>query len=138
MEPITAFASLLPGLATCLVLAFVVSGTSITITQTDIFEPLRNFLAAASPWLGKLIQCFYCTSHWIAFPVVAIYRPVLIHSGVRVIDYAVSAFFIVNAAMYFTGIGYKSFSVIGTTKRAMEEAKALAKAKEGVSVAPSK
>ncbi|ABS27843.1 hypothetical protein [Anaeromyxobacter sp. Fw109-5] len=120
----------LDALWTCVVLAMVVSGTSNTITGTDIFEPLRRFLAARSSWLGHLIACFYCTSHWIAFFLVALCRPVLVETGFAPVDLAVSAFFVIQLATFFTGVLFKSFSIILPVKAAMREAMQQARAME--------
>ena len=120
---------LLEPLWTCAVLAMVVSGTSYTITGTEIFEPLRRFLAARSHWLGHLSSCFYCTSHWVAFLLVALYRPVLLDTSVGIVNLAVSAFFVIQLATFFTGLLFKAFSVIIPTKMAMNEAMQAARAR---------
>lgn len=113
---------------TCAVLAMVVSGTSFTITGTEIFEPMRRFLAARSEWLGHLTACFYCTSHWVTFLLVALSRPVLVSTGFLLVDLAISAFFVVQLAAYLTGLLFKSYSVIIPAKAAMQQAMEAAKA----------
>jgi hypothetical protein len=45
------------------------------------FRSVRRFLATRSAWLGHLGACFYCTSHWITFLPVALFRPALVASG---------------------------------------------------------
>lgn len=113
---------------TCAVLAMVVSGTSFTITGTEIFEPMRRFLAARSEWLGHLTACFYCTSHWVTFLLVALARPVLVSTGFLLVDLAISAFLVVQLAAYLTGLLFKAFSVIIPVKAAMQQAMEAAKA----------
>jgi hypothetical protein len=113
---------------TCLVLAMVVSGTSFTITSMEIFEPLRRFIVARSSWLGQLISCFYCTSHWITFLLVAIYRPVLVATGFTPVDLAVSAFFVIQLATFITGMLFKSFSIIMPVRAALQQAMDAARA----------
>lgn len=107
-----------------IVLALVVSGTSYTITMADVFEPFRKFIGARNAWLGKLFSCFYCLSHWVAFLLVAIYRPQIIPGDYLILNLAVSAFFIVQLALYFTGLVFKAFGVILPVKAQMLEAKA--------------
>ena len=48
----------------------VVMGISHTIAKERICEPLRKKLGGKETWLGYLVSCPYCTSHWIAFAVV--------------------------------------------------------------------
>jgi hypothetical protein len=107
---------------TCAVLAMVVSGTSFTITGTEIFEPMRRFLAARSERLGHLTACFYCTSHWVTFLLIALCRPVLVSTGIGLVDLAISAFFVIQLAAFLTGVLFKSFSVIMPVKAAMQQA----------------
>lgn len=118
----------LESLWNCVVLALVVSGTSYTITMTDIFEPLRTFFARKSKWLGKLFSCFHCLSHWITFLLVALYRPQVIPGDFALLNLAVTAFFIIQLATYFTGFVFKTFGVILPVRAQLEEAKAKARA----------
>jgi hypothetical protein len=48
----------------------VVMGLSHTLTRERIFEPLRARLGGKSTWLGYLVSCPYCASHWLAFVLV--------------------------------------------------------------------
>jgi hypothetical protein len=50
----------------------VVMGLSYTIAKEKIFEPLRDALGGRETWLGYLVSCPYCCSHWIAFVLVPI------------------------------------------------------------------
>ncbi|HZJ53178.1 MAG TPA: DUF1360 domain-containing protein [Myxococcaceae bacterium] len=61
-------------------LSAVVMGIAQTVTKERLFEPLRNRLGGRDSWLGYLVSCPYCVSHWVAFvlvPLTGIY-------GVRV------------------------------------------------------
>ena len=63
-----------------LALSAVVMGIAQTITKERLFEPLRERLGGQDTWLGYLVSCPYCVSHWLAFllvPLTGIY-------GVRV------------------------------------------------------
>jgi len=58
------------GIAQLLAVALVVMGLSHTITRERIFAPLRQRLGGKDTWLGYLMSCPYCVSHWVAFIVV--------------------------------------------------------------------
>jgi uncharacterized membrane protein (DUF106 family) len=45
----------------------VTMGLSHTIAREKLFEPLRNVCGGMNTWLGYLISCPYCASHWLAF-----------------------------------------------------------------------
>jgi len=53
-----------------LAVSLVVMGLSHTIARERIFAPLRDRLGGPGTWLGYLISCSYCVSHWVAFIVV--------------------------------------------------------------------
>lgn len=56
-------------------ISLAVSSISYTISKTDIFESIRKKISKHSNWLGKLISCPYCLSHWISFVIILfIYR----------------------------------------------------------------
>ena len=84
----------LEALTQAIVLGMVAGATSVTITKAKVFASLRTVIKARSEWAGTLVSCHYCTSHWVSFALVAIYRPVVVTSGVLVVDLAVGAMFI--------------------------------------------
>jgi uncharacterized membrane protein len=53
-----------------LAVSLVVMGLSHTIARERIFEPLRTRLGGKETWLGYLVSCPYCVSHWIALVLV--------------------------------------------------------------------
>src|SRR3954471_949810 len=53
-----------------LAVSLVVMGLSHTIARERIFAPVRDRLGGKETWLGYLVSCPYCVSHWIAFLVV--------------------------------------------------------------------
>jgi hypothetical protein len=53
-----------------LLVSLVVMGMSQTIAKERIFAPLRDRLGGKETWLGYLISCPYCVSHWLAFVMV--------------------------------------------------------------------
>lgn len=58
------------GIAQLLAVSAVVMGLSHTIARERIFAPLRQRLGGKDTWLGYLLSCPYCVSHWVAFIVV--------------------------------------------------------------------
>lgn len=50
-----------------LTVSLVVMGLSHTIARERLFAPLRRALGGHDTWLGYLVSCPYCVSHWIAF-----------------------------------------------------------------------
>lgn len=50
-----------------LLVSAVVMGLSHTIAKERIFAPLRDRLGGKETWLGYLVSCPYCVSHWLAF-----------------------------------------------------------------------
>jgi hypothetical protein len=67
-----------------LVVSAVVMGMSQTIAKERIFEPLRNALGGKETWLGYLVSCPYCLSHWLAFAIVPLTGAVYVHVVPRV------------------------------------------------------
>lgn len=85
------------------VLSLVVATVSMTLSKAKIFKSLREFLEKKSQWLGELIHCPYCTSHWVALFFVVLYRPVII-KGIPVFDYIVTVFVVVCLASFWSFI----------------------------------
>jgi hypothetical protein len=50
-----------------LTVSLVVMGLSHTIARERLFAPLRRALGGHDSWLGYLVSCPYCVSHWMAF-----------------------------------------------------------------------
>lgn len=94
---------------TCLVLAIASATVSITLTQTELFAPLRAWANRVHAMIGHLFHCFYCMSHWVVIAGIAVYRPVIISSGILIIDWTVSAFFTIALAALFSGAIFKAF-----------------------------
>ncbi|MFL9711174.1 hypothetical protein ACW4YW_09145 [Methylobacillus pratensis] len=93
----------------CLVLAIAASSISYTITQTELFVPLRAWTQKLGHMTGYLFSCFYCMSHWVIFAGISIYRPVLINSDYLIIDLLVSAFFTIAISAFISGFIFKVF-----------------------------
>jgi hypothetical protein len=55
-----------------LAVSLVVMGMAHTLSRERLFAPLRRRLGGSETWLGYLVSCPYCASHWIAFALVPI------------------------------------------------------------------
>ena len=53
-----------------IIVSLVVMGIAHTVARERLFAPLREQLGGAETWLGYLVSCPYCASHWIAFVLV--------------------------------------------------------------------
>lgn len=51
-------------------ISVVTMGISHTITKERLFAPLRARLGGQATWLGYLVSCPYCASHYVAFVLV--------------------------------------------------------------------
>lgn len=97
-----------------LILALAVAVISLTVTKSTLFEKPRQWILERSAWIGKLVTCPYCTSHWVSFVLVALYQPKITHSPWWQLDLLVSAFAIVALAMPIAFVVHRSFQGIGT------------------------
>lgn len=60
-----------------LILGLATSTVSVTLGQSKLFRPVRQFVnMRMGRFFGDLIECPYCLGHWVAVPVVAA-RPLL-------------------------------------------------------------
>ena len=65
-----------------ILVALAVSAISITITKAGIFEKFRALFK--NKWLGKLMECTYCMSHWVALALVLLVYPIGVWSIVNI------------------------------------------------------
>ncbi len=84
----------------------VVMGLAQTIAKERLFAPVRERLGGKETWLGYLVSCPYCASHWIAFVVVpltgAYYVPARPGLGLlgRIVTWFLSSILVVVAAAF--------------------------------------
>ena len=57
-------------LALMILAGLAIASLTMTISKSHIMEQPRGWASKLSPWLGSLLRCPYCLSHWIAFGVV--------------------------------------------------------------------
>jgi hypothetical protein len=76
-----------------ILLSFVSAAVSFTIAEAKIFQSLREWCNKKSTFIGSIITCGYCLGFWVAFILVAIYRPKLF-DFLWLLDYFLTALLI--------------------------------------------
>ena len=95
------------GMLAVLIISLAVSSVSMTISKALVFKRFRDFLSGKNYWLGKLVSCPYCLSHWVSLFFVIIYRPKIITMDYQIIfsfiiEYATSLFVVVTFASFWS------------------------------------
>jgi hypothetical protein len=90
-----------------------VATISMTLSKGKVFASFREWLDERSDFLGELIHCPYCTSHWVAFGACLVFQPILISCGVWILDVILAAFAVTMAASVFAGLIFSSYSQMG-------------------------
>lgn len=90
-----------------LILSLVTASISFTVSESKLFEAMRWKVKARSHFLGELVSCGYCIGHWIAFVLVAIYRPKLLDSW-WILDY----FLTILVIAWLSGIQWAAMCVL--------------------------
>ena len=62
----------------------VVMGLSYTIAKEEMFRGLRDRCGGRDTWLGYLVSCPYCVSHWVAFVIVPLTGTYYVHMTARI------------------------------------------------------
>jgi hypothetical protein len=75
---------------TILALSMATACLSFTISESALMRPFRVWAATRGPGLEKLVCCGYCLGHWIALPLVLVYDPGLVASGIAFLDLLVT------------------------------------------------
>lgn len=101
----TTFTTLLQLLA----LGLAVGTAAWTLTKATIFERPRDWIDTKSEWFGNLVHCPYCTSHWLALGAVLIYQPVVMSSGLFIVDLLMSTLIVVAFSAFTGGLIYRAF-----------------------------
>jgi len=101
-----------PSLIQIAVLALAIGTVSMTITKANVFAWLRNWLDDRNDFLADLFSCPYCMSHWVALGVMFMYQPLLIDTGSRWPDLAVSWFALVALGSLAAGAILRVFGGI--------------------------
>ena len=65
----------------------VVMGLSYTIAKEEMFRGFRDRCGGRDTWLGYLVSCPYCLSHWVAFVIVPLTGTYYVRMGARDIPF---------------------------------------------------
>ena len=104
-------------LKTVIYLSLACASVSFTVTETKVFEPLREWVKRKNTFLGELISCGYCFGYWTAFGLTAVLAVALRNPGGllgfpsglwQVIDYFLTALIIA----WISGIQWAVMCVI--------------------------
>ena len=113
----------MPGLGQLLAVSLVVMGLSHTIARERICEPLRRRLGGRETWLGYLVSCPYCVSHWLAMilvPITGVY-PIQVAPGLGVLSgvlrWLLATILVAVLAAFFRVIFYFVDETQGLVKR---------------------
>ncbi|HZU85658.1 MAG TPA: DUF1360 domain-containing protein [Polyangiaceae bacterium] len=107
-----------------LVIATVVMGCSHTIARERIFEPLRDRLGGRQTWLGYLVSCPYCVSHWVAFVLVPLTGSYFVETAslwpplAAVVRWLLSSIFVATVAAFLRVVFYVADESQGLLRRA--------------------
>ena len=99
---------------TIAILALATASVSMTLSKAQIFAGLRKWLLDGCwlrVWVGELLSCPYCTSHWVALVLVLAYRPILVQAWLP-LDLAVAVFVIVTLAAPLQWVIFKVFAAM--------------------------
>src|SRR5271170_3959873 len=106
-----------------LVLGVATGAISFVITKAAIFNPVHEWVEKRSEFFGEMLNCPWCTSHWVALFFTLIYRPLLLDWTDRPVwmastplqwflvpvDYLVSVMVIVAIASVVARIIYSAY-----------------------------
>lgn len=92
------------------VLALAVGCIAMTVARSGLFRSLRLWVDRKSAFLGELVGCPYCMSHWLAVGAMVVYRPRLVTSDVAAIDYLVTGFALVAVSSLVAGLIFRAFA----------------------------
>ncbi|MDO8516943.1 MAG: DUF1360 domain-containing protein [Nanoarchaeota archaeon] len=99
------------------ILATICGSIAYTMTESGIFEPYRIFCKNVCKKLGELSSCGYCTGHWVAFFLVAVYQPRIVHSSFWLLDYFLTAILIA----WISGLWWRFHVFVGQVIVALKE-----------------
>lgn len=93
------------------VLGVATGAISMVLTKSTVLNFMHDWLEAKIPFLGEMLNCPWCTSHWVALFFVLVYRPQLIN-GWYPVDYLVSLFVIVVISAVTARIIHSAYKII--------------------------
>jgi hypothetical protein len=87
------------GLWDAAAVSLVVGWVAFTLSESALFAPARASLAGWNAWLGKLANCGYCLSFWVAACLVAVCQPRAFHRWLP-LDYVLTTLFVAWLAAF--------------------------------------
>jgi Protein of unknown function (DUF1360) len=91
-----------------LILGMATGAISLVLTKSEALNFMHDWLEKHIPVLGKMLNCPWCTSHWVALFFVVIYRPRLVYVFAPV-DYLVSVMVLVTIASVVARLIYSAY-----------------------------
>jgi len=88
-------------------LSMCIATISLTVTKSVAFLPVRRILHQQSEWLGALVNCPYCLTHWIAIVFVIllyVYSPFYIVTNKVFLDSVIMIFATTSLATLISGL----------------------------------
>src|SRR5690606_31717031 len=88
-----------------------------------VFQPLRDRLGGKETWLGYLITCPYCLSHWLAFALVPLFELKLLvipHNwpiAAPVLEWFFNSILVVMAAAFMRMLFFSIDDLVGVFRR---------------------
>lgn len=92
------------------ILALCNGAITLTLTKGSVFSKARLWIGDKSSFLGELIQCPYCTAHWVSFVSMLVFQARMINSGVVVVDYLATTFALVAMTAITAGLIFRLFA----------------------------
>jgi len=89
---------MLPIVANFVILSMAVAAESITITRSAIFGPFRSWCYGKNKFLGGLVSCPYCFSHWGSFFATWWFALRIVDLGLPIYDFLATSFAMVALA----------------------------------------
>lgn len=87
-----------------IIISLAIASISYTISKGGIFRPMRLYICKTeSKFLGELISCPYCVSHWVSWIIMFVIFKSLS------LDFIISSFAAITLSMFWTGIIARSF-----------------------------
>jgi hypothetical protein len=106
-----------------LILSLVVMSVANTISRERVFATLRARLGNKDTWLGYLVSCPYCLSHWISFVLVPLFGlhlaaiPYDWPVATPVIDWFFNSILVVQGAAFLRMIFFSIDDLVGVFRR---------------------
>jgi hypothetical protein len=85
---------------------------SLFVTKSALLNSFHKWLEKRSPFLEELLSCPWCTSHWVGFFLMLVYRPLVISNPIGwlfvPVDWLVTLMVIVFIAMLTAGAMFRA------------------------------